>query len=98
MFAHLQANIGTKKDALLVPQRAVTEIMYKTFVYVVNSENKVEMREVKLGARVGRLWVVESGLDGTETVIVEGTQKVKKGSVVKAETMTEQDLDTSATK
>lgn len=98
MFAHLQANIGTKKDALLVPQRAVTEIMYKTFVYVVNSENKVEMREVKLGARVGRLWVVESGLEGTETVIVEGTQKVKKGSAVKAETMTEQDLDTSATK
>ena len=98
MFAHLQANIGTKKDALLVPQRAVTEIMYKTFVYVVNSENKVEMKEVKLGARVGRLWVVESGLDGTETVIVEGTQKVKKGSAVKAETMTEQDLDTSATK
>lgn len=98
MFAHLQANIGTKKDALLVPQRAVTEIMYKTFIYVVNSENKVEMKEVKLGARVGRLWVVESGLDGTENIIVEGTQKVKKGSAVKAEAMTEQDLDTSTTK
>ena len=98
MFAHLQANVGPKKDALLVPQRAVTEIMYKTFVYVVNSENKVEMKEVKLGARVGRLWVVESGLDGTENIIVEGTQKVKKGSVVKAEAMTEQDLDTSTTK
>ena len=98
MFAHLQANVGTKKDALLVPQRAVTEIMYKTFVYVVNSENKVEMKEVKLGARVGRLWVVESGLDGKETIIVEGTQKVKKGSAVKAEAMTEQDLDTSTTK
>ena len=98
MFAHLQANVGTKKDALLVPQRAVTEIMYKTFVYVVNSENKVEMKEVKLGARVGRLWVVESGLDGTENIIVEGIQKVKKGSVVKAEAMTEQDLDTSTTK
>jgi len=98
MFAHLQANIGTKKDALLVPQRAVTEIMYKTFVYVVNSENKVEMKEVKLGARVGRLWVVESGLDGTENIIVEGTQKVKKGSAVKAEAMTEQDLDTSTAK
>ena len=98
MFAHLQANIGTKKDALLVPQRAVTEIMYKTFVYVVNSENKVEMKEVKLGARVGRLWVVESGLDGNENIIVEGIQKVKKGSAVKTEAMTEQDLDTSTTK
>ena len=98
MFAHLQASVGTKKDALLVPQRAVTEIMYKTFVYVVNNENKVEMKEVKLGARVGRLWVVESGLDGSENIIVEGTQKVKKGSAVKTETMTEQDLDTSTTK
>ena len=56
------------------------------------------MKEVKLGARVGRLWVVESGLDGTENIIVEGIQKVKKGSAVKAEAMTEQDLDTSTTK
>lgn len=98
MFAHIQANIGTKKNAMLIPQRAVTEIMYKTFVYVVNSENKVEMKEIKLGARVGRLWLVESGLDGTENIIVEGTQKVKKGSAVKPEPMTEQDLDTSTTK
>ncbi|HIU63818.1 MAG TPA: efflux RND transporter periplasmic adaptor subunit [Candidatus Avacidaminococcus intestinavium] len=95
MFANLQANIGTKKDALLVPQRAVSEIMYKYFVYVVDEDNKVEMKEVKLGARVGRMWVVEEGLDGSENIIVEGTQKVKTGSVVKPEKMTEEELDNS---
>lgn len=95
MFARLQANVGTKKNALLVPQRAVTEIMYKAFVYAVTKENKVEMKEVKLGARVGRLWVVESGLDGTETIIVEGTQKVKKDSAVKTQPITEEELDTT---
>ena len=96
MFAHLQANVGTKKDALLVPQRAVSDIMYKYFVYVVDADNKVSMKEVKLGARVGRMWVVEGGLDGSETIIVEGIQKVKTGSSVKAQTMTEAELDNSA--
>ncbi len=96
MFALLQVNSGTRKNALLVPQRAVSEVMYKHFVSIINSENKVEMKEVKLGARIGRLWMVESGLDGTETLVVEGIQKVRPGTVVKAEPMTEADLDTTA--
>jgi membrane fusion protein (multidrug efflux system) len=96
MFAHLQVNSGTRKNAILVPQRAVSEIMYKNFVSVVNSENKIEMKEVKLGARIGRLWMVESGLDGTETIVVEGIQKIKAGTAVKAEPMTEADLETTS--
>ena len=96
MFAHLQVNSGTRKNAILVPQRAVSEVMYKHFVSIVNSENKVEMKEVKLGARIGRLWMVESGLDGTETIVVEGIQKVRTGTSVKTEPMTEADLDTTA--
>jgi len=96
MFAHLQVNSGTRKNAILVPQRAVSEIMYKHFVSVVNDENKIEMKEVKLGARIGRLWMVESGLDGTETIVVEGIQKIKTGTAVKAEPMTEADLETTA--
>ena len=95
MFARLQVNSGTRKNAILVPQRAVTEIMYKYFVNVVNSENKIEMKEVKLGARVGHLWMVESGLDGTETIVVEGTQKVQMGTVVNPAPMSEADLDTT---
>lgn len=95
MFAHLQVNSGTRKNAILVPQRAVSEVMYKHFVCIVDSENKVEMKEVQLGARIGHLWMVDNGLDGTETIVVEGIQKVRTGTVVKAEPMTEADLDTT---
>ncbi len=60
MFARLQANAGTIKNAMLVPQRAVKEMLYKKFVFTVGSDNKVDMKEVTLGARVGKLWLVES--------------------------------------
>ena len=95
MFAHVQATAGTKPDALLIPQRAVTEMMYKKFVYVIGADNKVEMREVTLGPRVGRLWMVESGLNGDENLVVEGTAKVSAGAVVNPEPMTEEELDTT---
>ena len=95
MFAHVQATAGTKANALLIPQRAVTEMMYKKFVYVIGADNKVEMREVTLGPRVGRLWMVESGLNGDENLVVEGTAKVSAGALVNPEPMTEAELDTT---
>lgn len=96
MFAHVQATAGTRANALLIPQRAVTELMYKKFVYVIGADNKVEMREVTLGPRVGRLWMVESGLSGDETIVVEGTGKITAGALVNPEPMTEAELDTTA--
>ncbi len=98
MFAKLQANAGVTKNAMLIPQRAVKELLYKKFVYTVDKDNKVDMVEVKLGPRVGRLWQVESGLKGDETIVVEGIQKIGKGSTVKPETMSEADLDTGESK
>lgn len=98
MFAHVTAVGDTVANAILIPQRAVKELLYKKFVYVVDADNKVDMKEVVLGPRVGRLWLVESGLDGTETIVVEGIQKVNKGSKVKPTTMTEADLDTGVAK
>ena len=95
MFAHVQATAGIKKDALLIPMRAVTEMLYKKFVYVVGSDNKVTMKEITLGPSVGRLFVVESGLNGDEVLVVEGTGKVRQGAEVKAQPMTEADLDTT---
>ena len=95
MFAHVQATAGIKKDALLIPKRAVTEMLYKKFVYVVGSDNKVTMKEITLGPSVGRLFVVESGLNGDEVLVVEGTGKVHQGAEVKAQPMTEADLDTT---
>ena len=98
MFAKLEANAGTTAGAMLIPQRSVKEMLYKKFVYTVDKDNKVDMKEVKLGARVGRLWLVESGLKGDETIVVEGIQKVNKGTSVKAEPITEADLDTGESK
>ena len=95
MFAHVQATAGIKKDALLIPKRAVTEMLYKKFVYVVGNDNKVAMKEITLGPSVGRLFMVESGLNGDEVLVVEGTGKVRQGAEVKAQPMTEADLDTS---
>ena len=77
---------------MLIPQRAVKAMLYKKFVFTVGSDNKVDMKEVTLGARVGKLWLVEKGLNGDETLVVEGVQKVKKGSEVKPTAMTEADL------
>ena len=96
MFVRLQANAGTRKNAVLIPQRAVKEMLYKKFVFVIGNDNKVDMREVTLGARVGKLWLVEKGLNGDETIVVEGIQKVNKGSEVKATAMTEAELSTES--
>lgn len=97
MFANISLVGSMVPNAILVPQRAVTDVMYKHFVYVINDDNTVSMKEVQLGARVGKLWLVKSGLDGTETVVVEGVQKLKEGAKVNPTAMTEADLDTTDT-
>mgnify|MGYP004443382107 CR=1 FL=1 len=94
MFARIRANAGVAKNALLIPQRSVKELLYKKFVYTVDKENKVDMKEVKLGPRIGQLWLVEGGLKGDETLVVEGIQKINKGTVVQPTTMNEADLIT----
>ncbi|WP_299446702.1 efflux RND transporter periplasmic adaptor subunit [uncultured Phascolarctobacterium sp.] len=96
MFAHIRAIGGEKSDAMLIPQRAVVELMYKKFVYVIGSDNKVSMKEVTLGQKVDRMVIVESGLQGDEVLVVEGTGKVRQGAEVQAQPMTEAELDTAA--
>lgn len=95
MFAHVQAIGGIRENALLIPQRAVVELMYKKFVYVIGDDNKVNMKEITVGPIVGRMYMVESGLDGSENIVVEGTGKLRQGSQVTAEPMTEADLNTA---
>ena len=98
MFAHVSVIGGRQPNAILIPQRAVKEMLYKKFVYTVDGDNKVDMKEVTLGPRVGRLWLVTGGLTGDETIVVEGIQKVNKGSLVSPQTITEADLDTGVSK
>jgi len=81
-FARVRVPVAVRKDALLVPQRAVSELQATYSVGAVTPDNKVEMRPVRTGARVGGLWVIESGLKPGDRVIVEGLQKVRNGSLV----------------
>ena len=71
------------QDALLIPQKAVTELLGKQFVAVVGDGNKVEQRPITTGARLGELWLVQSGLKAGERIVVEGVQKAQAGVVVK---------------
>ena len=82
-FGRLRAAPDIRRDALLVPQKAVSELQGTYQLAVVGTENKVSIRAVKLGDRVGPMWIVESGVNPGELVIVEGLQKVQNGSTVK---------------
>jgi membrane fusion protein, multidrug efflux system len=81
-FARVDAILGTL-DAVLVPQRAVTEVQGSYQVALV-TDGKAEIRPVKTGQREGSDWVIESGLKAGETVIVEGATKVRGGMPVEA--------------
>jgi RND family efflux transporter MFP subunit len=81
-YGRVRAVTTTKEDALLVPQRAVSELQGSYQVAVVGADNKIEIRTVKVGDRVGTTWIVEDGLKAGEAVVAEGTQKVRPGTVV----------------
>ncbi len=81
-YGRVRAVTATKTDALLIPQRAVTQLQGSYQVAVVGSDNKIEMRAVKVGDHTGSMWIVEDGLKADETVVVEGTQKIRPGAVV----------------
>jgi membrane fusion protein (multidrug efflux system) len=81
-FGRVRATIGLKQGALLVPQRAVTELQGSYQIAIVGKDNKVAIRPVKVGARVGMMWVIEDGLAADEKVVAEGVQKVRDGALV----------------
>jgi len=81
-YAKVRATLEIKKGALLVPQRAVQELQGAYQVALVGADNKVTMRTVKAGARIGDLWVIDEGLKPGERIVVEGLQKVREGAVV----------------
>lgn len=81
-FARIRALLGTQKNAMLVPQRAVKEVQGRYLVGLVGAESKVVIKEVKVGQQIGQLWVISEGLQRGDKVIAEGIQKVKEGQVV----------------
>ena len=83
-FARARVVAEVLKDAVVVPQRAVSEVQGSYSLAIIGAENKVEIRPVKVGARSKTDWVISSGLKPGEKVIVEGLQKIKDGAVVLA--------------
>jgi len=81
-YGKVRAVIRTQHDALLVPQRAVSELQGGYEVAVVGSDNKVSIRTIKVGDTTGTSWVVLEGLKPGERVIAEGIQKVRSGMEV----------------
>jgi membrane fusion protein (multidrug efflux system) len=73
-----------KKGAMVVPQEAVNELQGNFQVAVVDQNNKVSIRPVKMGERIGAMWEVTEGLKPGDKVVVQGLQKAREGSTVTA--------------
>ena len=95
-YGRIRVARSVRKDALLVPQRAVAEIQGKYMVAVVGPDNKVDMRTVKPAERVDSLWVILEGLKPGERVVVEGIQKVRPGMPVTPKPFAEAPAKTEA--
>lgn len=79
LYARVRAQIDERKDALLIPQQAVQEMLGKTLITVVGEDGLAQIRPVRMGPRVGALWIVEQGLKPGEQVVVDGAQKARPG-------------------
>jgi membrane fusion protein (multidrug efflux system) len=81
-FARVRATVEVKKNATLVPQRAIRELQGTYQLYVVTPQNKIENRNVKVGVRVKDLWLIEEGVKAKERVVVSGLHRVRPGMTV----------------
>lgn len=81
-YARIRAVTKTHEGALLVPQRAVSELQGNYQVVVVKADNVAEIRPVQVGERIGSMWIISRGLQPGERVVVEGLQKLKAGMAV----------------
>lgn len=82
LYAKIRAKIRDVKDGILVPQRSVTELQEISQVAVVGAGNKVSIRTIETGSKVGNFWLVQRGLKADEKVVYEGLQKIREGMVV----------------
>lgn len=82
-YGRVRAVTGTSVNAIAVPQRSVIEMQGKFLVAVVGKGNKVEMRPVTAGEKIGNEWIIESGINPGDKIVTAGIQKIGPGSVVK---------------
>ena len=82
MFVTVRALMDTLTNALVVPQRAITEMQGRSLIAVVGDDNKVTIRPVTTGAQFGQLWVITGNIKAGDRVVAEGIQKVREGVTV----------------
>ncbi|HET9598231.1 MAG TPA: efflux RND transporter periplasmic adaptor subunit [Anaeromyxobacteraceae bacterium] len=82
-YGRIVADYDELKGALLVPQEAVTELQGSYLVAVVGEGDKIDVRKIETGPKVGGMWVVTSGLKPGERVVTAGSQRLRPGQVVK---------------
>ncbi|HEY9507988.1 MAG TPA: efflux RND transporter periplasmic adaptor subunit [Gemmatimonadales bacterium] len=82
-FGRVRLPVTTRKDAILIPQRAVQELQGTYNVFVVSADSVAQIRAIKPGNRVGSDWVVTDGLEPADRIVVEGIQKVRDGTKVR---------------
>src|SRR5438552_263881 len=75
-YAKVRAVVEVRKNALMIPQRAVQDVQGVNQVAVVKADETVDVRTVKVDARIGSLWIISAGLKPGELVIVEGADSV----------------------
>ncbi|MGL1889895.1 MAG: efflux RND transporter periplasmic adaptor subunit [Reichenbachiella sp.] len=81
-FARIEAKVSTKKDAIIIPQRCVSELQGQFSVYVVGDSNKVVTKRIEIGEQINDMYWVKSGLVKGEVVVLEGIQKVRSGMII----------------
>src|SRR5205814_3644192 len=81
-YGRVRAQTQTKTNALVVPQRAVTQLQGSYQVCLVDNQNKAHLQPVNVGEQTGSYWVIENGLKAGDRVVVEGLQKAKEGATV----------------
>lgn len=81
-YGKIRAVTEVRKNALLIPQRAVTQLQGAYQVAVLDPGNKVAIRSVDVGQRVDTMWVINKGLNSGDRVVAEGTLKVRDGTTV----------------
>ncbi len=94
-FARVRAVVETRVDALLVPQRAVSEVQGNFRVFVIARDGTVALRPVEPGPRIDRLQIIESGLRPDERVAVEGLLQIREGMVVAPKLVDQDEFDSS---
>jgi membrane fusion protein (multidrug efflux system) len=81
-FGRIRVQVDERKDAIVIPQKAVQQIQSIETVYTLSPDNKALARAIVTGNRSGELWIVERGLKSGERIIVEGQLKVRPGAAV----------------